>query len=233
MSKRNKLLKFADLLSFPHVYENFDPKQPALLGQQGEIVDLKGKWGQLHFQNAHPITLELACGKGDYTLGLAMRYPKRNFIGVDIKGARIWRGAKTALESELKNVAFLRTRIEQIQYFFEPNEVHEIWITFPDPFLSNTNANRRLTSAHFLELYQQILVPKGLVHLKTDSPELYEFTLKTLQEVNTFQINYQSDNIYAHSLLMEELSIKTEYEQMHLKVGKSIKYIQLQSTKMV
>lgn len=231
MSKRNKLLKFADLLSFPHVYENFDPKQPALLGQQGEIVDLKGKWSQLHFQNTHPITLELACGKGHYALGLATRYPARNFIGVDIKGARIWRGAKTALESELKNVAFLRTRIEQIQYFFEPNEVHEIWITFPDPFLSNTNANRRLTSAYFLELYQQLLVPKGLVHLKTDSPELYEFTLKTLQEISTFQINYQNDDIYTQPLLMEELSIKTEYEQIHLKARKSIKYIQLQSTK--
>jgi tRNA (guanine-N7-)-methyltransferase len=231
MSKRNKLLKFADLLSFPHVYENFDPKRPMLLGQNGEEVDLKGKWSQLHFHNAQPITLELACGKGHYTLGLAMRYPNRNFIGVDIKGARIWRGAKTALENELKNVAFLRTRIEQIQYFFEPNEVHEIWITFPDPFLSNTNANRRLTSAYFLELYQQLLVPKGLVHLKTDSSELYEFTLRTLQEVSTFKISYQNDDIYTQPLLMEELSITTEYEQIHLKAGKSIKYVQLQSTK--
>ena len=135
MSKRNKLQKFAEVLSFSNVFENFSHSDPHLVGQNAERVDLKGKWQSDHFKNSNPVTLELACGKGHYTLGLARMYPERNFIGVDIKGARIWRGAHDALEEGLSNVAFLRTRIEQIAAFFEPHEVAEIWITFPDPFL--------------------------------------------------------------------------------------------------
>lgn len=231
MSKRNKLQKFADILAFPNVFENFDAQQPSLAGENGVPVDLKGNWSQKYFNNDHPITLELACGKGHYTLGLARRYPNRNFIGVDIKGARIWKGAKIALEEGLQNVAFLRTRIEQLHYFFEPNEIDEIWITFPDPFLRRNKSNRRLTSARFLEMYRKLLVPNGLVHLKTDSPELYVFTIEVLLKVDTFQLTYFDDDIYAKPLPLEALHIKTEYEGKHLAVGKTIKYVRMASTK--
>lgn len=226
MSKRNKLQKFAELLTFPNVYENFDSKQPQLSAPNGETIDLKGQWAARHFQNEHPITLELACGRGEYSLGLARMYPERNFIGVDIKGARIWKGAGIALEEGLQNVAFLRTRIELITHFFSPNEVSEIWITFPDPFLRKSKANRRLTSTHFLNLYRKILLPNGLVHLKTDEPNLYEFTLETLAAEEKTIILYQNDNIYAQPLLFPELELKTNYEFMHLAAEKTIKYIQ-------
>lgn len=227
MSKRNKLQKFAEIYSFPHVYENFNPKDPKLLGENGVATDLKGKWAATHFKNEHSVTLELACGKGDYTVGLARLYPDRNFIGVDIKGARIWRGATTVLEENLSNAAFLRTRIEQLHYFFEPEEVAEIWITFPDPFLNKES--RRLTAARFLELYQKVLKKNGVVHLKTDSPELYEYTLEVLAEVDTFELLYEESDIYSKPLYLPELEIKTFYEQGHLEAGKTIKYIQMRN----
>ena len=225
MSRRNKLQKFAEVLSFPNVYENFDAKNPVLTGTGGVEVDLKGKWAQQHFSNDNPITLELACGKGDYTLGLARQFPERNFIGVDIKGARIWRGAKTALEEGLTNAAFLRTRIELIARFFEKGEVSEIWITFPDPFLRKSKANRRLTSDHFLEQYKRILANGGLVHLKTDEPNLYDFTLEVLAENKDYTLLYHDDDIYSKALPMPELELKTFYEKQHLAAGKTIKYI--------
>jgi tRNA (guanine-N7-)-methyltransferase len=228
MSRRNKLQKFAEVLSFPNVYENFDAKAPGLAGENGVNVDLKGHWRERHFGNGHPLTLELACGKGDYAIGLAESFPQRNFIGVDIKGARIWRGAKTALEKGLQNVAFLRTRIEQIALFFEKNEVDEIWITFPDPFLRDSKANRRLTSAMFLGQYREILKPGGLVHLKTDEPNLYDFTLETLAAQNDYSLQYHDDDIYAKPLPMPELEIKTFYEKQHLAAGKTIKYVRFQ-----
>lgn len=227
MSKRNKLQKFADIFNYSHVYENFDGKHPQLLGAQGEKVDLKGKWATDHFKNSQPITLELACGKGDYTIGLARMYPERNFIGVDVKGARIWRGATTALEEGLSNVAFLRCRIEQLHYFFAENEVSEIWITFPDPFLKKGKSNRRLTAPNFLKLYQKTLQKDGLIHLKTDSPELYEFTLKILRESDTHELLYEEENIYGKPLVMPELELKTFYEHMHLADGRKIKYVQM------
>ncbi|MEM8522995.1 MAG: tRNA (guanosine(46)-N7)-methyltransferase TrmB [Bacteroidota bacterium] len=227
MSKRNKLQKFAEVYAFPHVYENFNPKDPKLLGENGKETDLKGQWAKTHFKNKNSVTLELACGKGDYTLGLARLYPDRNFIGVDIKGARIWRGAKTALEENLYNVAFLRTRIEQLYYFFESEEVAEIWITFPDPFLDKES--RRLTAPRFLEMYQKILPKDGIVHLKTDSPELYEYTLEVLTEVDTFELLYEESDIYRKPLHLPELEIKTFYEKGHLEVGKTIKYIQMRN----
>lgn len=225
MSRRNKLQKFAEVLSFPNVFENFDANNPGLAGENGVPVDLKGKWREAHFKNDHPVTLELACGKGDYAIGLAQRFPERNFIGVDIKGARIWRGAKTALESGLKNVAFLRTRIEQISLFFEKNEVDEIWITFPDPFLRKGKENRRLTSPNFLKQYPNFLKKEGLIHLKTDDPTLYEFTLEVLAAQDNFTLLYHDDDIYAKPLPMPELEIKTFYEKQHLAAGKTIKYI--------
>ncbi|MEM9885593.1 MAG: tRNA (guanosine(46)-N7)-methyltransferase TrmB [Bacteroidota bacterium] len=225
MSKRNKLQKFSEMYAFPHVYENFTAKNPQLSGKDGAIVKLKGQWAAKHFQNNHPITLELACGKGDYTLGLAKRYPERNFIGVDIKGARIWRGAKTALEEGLDNVAFLRTRIEQLHYFFEPEEVAEIWITFPDPFLKKEN--RRLTAPRFLEMYHKLITKEGILHLKTDSPDFYKFTLEVLEQVDTFKLSYAESDIYSKALLIRELEIKTFYEHKHLADHRKIKYVKM------
>ncbi|MCL4162187.1 UNVERIFIED_CONTAM: hypothetical protein GTU68_051039, partial [Idotea baltica] len=137
---------------------------------------MRGRWREQHFGNKAPLILELACGRGEYTLALAAHFKEQNFIGVDIKGARIWKGAKMALEQQLDNAAFLRTRIEQIELFFTPEEVDEIWITFPDPFLKKGKANRRLTSASFLDRYRKILKKGGLLHLKTDDPTLYNFT---------------------------------------------------------
>ena len=225
MSRKNKLQKFADLLQFPNVYENFDAKHPKLVGINGVPIELKGQWKKKHFKNDKDLVLELACGRGEYSLGLARAFPNRNFIGVDIKGARIWKGASTALDENLANVAFLRTRIEQIELFFDPEEVSEIWITFPDPFLRKSKANRRLTSAPFLQRYRKILQKGGIVHLKTDEPNLYEFTLKTLTADPAVNILYQHDDIYADELPFEELDLKTYYERMHLADGKTIKYI--------
>jgi len=228
MSKKNKLQKFADLLTFPNVYENFDPRHPELIGVDGEPVELKGKWSKKHFKNNNPITLELACGKGHYTIGLAQRFPERNFIGVDIKGARIWKGATQALEEGISNAAFLRTRIEQIDLFFGKNEVDEIWITFPDPFLKKGKSNRRLTAPSFLKKYKSILKDHGIVNLKTDSPELYEFTLEVMKTEEDFEMTYFDDNIYKKPLPVEALSIKTEYEGKHLAINRTIKYVKLQ-----
>jgi tRNA (guanine-N7-)-methyltransferase len=225
MSKRNKLQKFAELLTFPNVYENFDPQKPQLTGINGEPVDRKGQWAKAHFGNEQPITLELACGRGEYTLDLAAAYPDRNFIGVDVKGARIWKGASIALERKLDNAAFLRTRIEEIAYFFAPGEIAEIWITFPDPFLRKSKANRRLTAARFLKEYKKILAPDGVLHLKTDEPNLYEFTLESLAEFPGATILYQDDDIYSKPLALPELETKTYYERMHLAEGKTIKYV--------
>ncbi len=225
MSRRNKLQKFAEILSFPNVYENYDPKDPGLVGRDGEPVEMKGLWAKNHFKNDNPITLELACGRGEYTLGLAKRFPNRNFIGVDVKGARIWKGASIALESKLENAAFLRTRIEQIALFFGENEVSEIWITFPDPFVRKGKANRRLTSAFFINQYRKILAPTGTVNLKTDADSLYKFTLETIHEDNQCKLIYHDDDIYSKDLKTEELSIKTYYEKMHLEAKKTIKYV--------
>ncbi len=226
MSKRNKLQKFAELLTFPNVYENFNPKAPQLHGLNGAPVSLKGEWCSKHFHNDNPIVLELACGRGEYTLEMGRSSANRNFIGVDIKGARIWKGAGIALEEELENVAFLRTRIEQLDLFFAPGEVSEIWITFPDPFLQKSKANRRLTAPRFLDAYKTLLREDGLVHLKTDEPNLYTFTLEVLQEYPGAHTLYHCDDIYAlPELPMPELEIKTYYERMHLEAQKAIKYI--------
>ena len=225
MSRRNKLQKFTEILSFSNVYENSDATNPGLACGNGVPIDLKGKWKEVHFKNDHPITLELACGKGDYAVGLAQRFPDRNFTGVDIKGARIWRGAKTAIESGLENVAFLRTRIEQLALFFDENEVDEIWITFPDPFLRKGKENRRLTSPNFLVLYPKLLKKGGLIHLKTDDPAFCEYTLEVLAKQKNYSLLYHDDDIYAKPLPMPELEIKTFYEKQHLAAGKTIKYI--------
>jgi len=230
MASRNKLQKFAEIVSFPNVYENYDPKNPVLVGVDHKPIDLKGKWKTDHYKNSNPLVLELACGRGEYSLGLGEMYPERNFLGVDIKGARIWRGAKTALESGLDNVAFLRTRIEQINLFFEKDEVDEIWITFPDPFLKDSKENRRLTSPNFLKRYKEFLKPDGVINLKTDSPELYAYTQETLATENGVEVLYDKDDIYKAELDFPELDLKTYYERSHLLDGRLIKFIRFRFT---
>ena len=191
---------------------------------EGEEVEMKGSWQEKHFKNNNPIVLELACGGGEYTVALAKKYPDKNVIGVDIKGNRIWKGAKIAMEENISNAAFLRTRIEQLDLFFGKDEVSEIWITFPDPFLRKSKAQRRLTSSRFLKIYRKVLKENGLVHLKTDDPTLYKFTVDTIEEEKINMI-YHNDDIYSAELFTEELEVKTYYERMHLEHGKTIKYV--------
>jgi len=185
---------------------------------------LKGNWASDHFGNDKPVVLELACGGGEYTVALANKFPDKNFIGVDVKGSRIWKGATKAKNAELKNAAFLRCRIEQIHEFFATNEVDEIWITFPDPFLRDSKSNRRLSSPFFLGEYRKILKKDGIVQLKTDDPTLYEFTLETIEEDEKCKLIYTENDIYSKELYIPELEFKTYYEQMHLEAGKKIKY---------
>ncbi|MBP6825898.1 MAG: tRNA (guanosine(46)-N7)-methyltransferase TrmB [Saprospiraceae bacterium] len=225
MSRKNKLRKFAEILDFPNVYECYEVREPSLTGAGMVPVDLKGRWNELHFKNDRLITLELACGGGEYTVGLAQRFPERNFIGVDIKGNRLWKGAKDALDENIANAAFLRTRIEIIDHFFAPGEVDEIWITFPDPFPRPSKVNRRLTSAFFHEKYRQILRPGGLVHLKHDDPDFYQFTLDAIAADPRCRLLYSNDDIYASELAYPELAIQTLYETAHLAEGKKIRYV--------
>ncbi len=228
MSRKNKLQKFAEVLSFPNVYECYNVQSPSLVGAGMQPVDLKGRWRQTHFCNDNPVVLELACGGGEYTVALARQFADRNFIGVDVKGNRLWRGAKTALEEHLANAAFLRTRIEVIEHFFASGEVDEIWITFPDPFPRPSKVNRRLTSPFFLEKYRRILRPGGLVHLKHDDSNFFQFTLKTIVNDPQCRLLYADTDIYAKPLPWSELGIRTRYEIMHLAEGRTIKYLRFQ-----
>jgi tRNA (guanine-N7-)-methyltransferase len=197
---QKKLIRFAELETFSHVLQF--PENTA------------GKWNE-HFGNDQPITLELACGKGEYAVGLARLHPNQNFIGVDIKGNRLWVGAKTALREGLNNVAFLRTQIDRIAEYFEPNEVQEIWITFPDPQLRWSKLKKRLTHPKFLRLYQRILKPGGKIHLKTDSPDLYQFT-KTVIELYQLPVHADDPDVYAQPVADPELSIRTHYESLDI-----------------
>lgn len=226
MAKRNKLEKFAELASFPNVLEFSENGFQIGKAFNGfEDILIKGNWNKLYFKDQNPIVLELACGRGEYSCVLAEKYPERNFIGVDIKGARIWKGAKYALENKLENVAFLRIRIEYIGYFFSESEVDEIWMTFPDPFLKEKKSNRRLTSPQFLKRYQNILRESGIIHLKTDDKMLYQFTLETIRQLEGTQLIEAIDNIYAQNQLSEDLKIKTYYEARHLEDNRTIKYV--------
>ena len=221
---RQKLKKFAELQTFPNVYDNLDVRDPANTVLNGQIVGIKGKWGSEHFKNDNPITLELACGRGEYAVALGKMFPERNFIGVDVKGSRIHKGAKEALEAGLTNVAFLRTRIEQIEHFFVKNEVSEIWITFPDPFLKERKSNKRLTSEQFLNRYRKFLQPDGIVHLKTDSPDLYDFTLDICQNTEGCELLLNDSDIHSKPLIMNELSVQTYYEKANI-AKSTIKYV--------
>jgi len=216
--------KFAEIATFSNVYQNVDLFKPQMINSNGENISLKGLWNKNHFKNDQPITLELACGKGDYTVALAEKFPNRNFIGIDIKGNRIWTGAKAALQRNLNNAAFLRTSIELLYHFFEKDEVSEIWITFPDPFLRNSKSKKRLTSPYFLAVYKKIIVENGLIHLKTDNDPLFEFTLKTIDGENA-KLNQKVSNVYEQHPEDEILTIQTYYEKMHLENGLTIKYL--------
>ncbi len=185
--------------------------------------DMQGKWNSF-FDNNAPLTLELACGKGEYAVGLGRLYPERNFIGIDIKGNRIWRGAKTVLDEGLKNVAFIRSHIDKIADYFTPGEIAEIWITFPDPQLRGSRAKKRLTHPKFLRLYQKLVQPGGKINLKTDSPDLYRFTLAVI-EIFGLTILENSDNIYTQPAIKPELLIKTHYEGLDIAQSNRIHYL--------
>ena len=222
---RRKLEKFAEVRSFPNVYENFHPMIPELRGENAELVEMKGMWAEKHFKNNNPITIELACGRGEYTLQLARKYPDRNFIGVDIKGSRIHQGATIALEENLDNVAFLRMKIEKINNFFIDGEIDEIWITFPDPFLRESKDNKRLTAPRFLDSYKKLLRKGGIAQLKTDSPELFTFTKEVFETYDGLRVDYVNEDIYAKPLDYPDLAFKTYYEKKHLADNRKIKYI--------
>lgn len=225
MSKQ-KLQKFAELNILPNVYQNIEYGDPLLRNYEDERLDMRGKWNA-HFGNENPITLELACGKAEYTCALAQDFPERNFVAVDLKGNRLWNGAKRAIREGSDNAAFLRSRIEQLHLYFAKNEVAEIWITFPDPYLKKSKVRKRLTSPRFLDLYREVLQPDGLLHLKTDSTELYEYSLEVMEEEG-HPILYQNDAIYRGELPFPELRFETYYEKLHRDKGKSIKYLRFQ-----
>ncbi|EEI91225.1 putative tRNA (guanine-N(7)-)-methyltransferase [Sphingobacterium spiritivorum ATCC 33300] len=209
---KDKLRKFAEVSTFKNVV------------QLDEGKDLKGKWCTQHFGNNNPIVLELACGKGEYTVNLAKLFPQKNFIGIDYKGNRIWRGAKTALEEGIENVGFLRIQIETILEHFEENEVDEIWITFPDPQPQESREKKRLTNPKFLERYQYIMKPDGLMHLKTDNDGFYAYTLEQIDLLG-LKKEVQTDDLYHSELVDDVLSIKTYYEKKYLAHNKNINYV--------
>lgn len=213
---KNKLAKFAEMETFPHVF------QFPFARLQQEDFPLKGEWNKSFFKNDNPIVVELGCGKGEYAVGLARRFPHKNFIGMDVKGARIWTGAKDSYEEGLDNVAFIRGEIEMLESFFGSDEIDEIWITFPDPQMKKTS--KRLTSTRFLNKYMSVLKPEGIIHLKTDSPFLYIYT-KALVELNQLPIQVITEDLYASGKADEILEIKTYYERQWLDRGLTIKYI--------
>lgn len=215
---KNKLAKFAEMAQLPNVFQCGAQQMDA----HNEALCMKGRWGKDFFHNNHPIILELGCGKGEYTVGLAQLFPDKNFIGVDIKGARMWTGAKYAHEHGMGNVGFLRTNIEFIDTFFAPNEVSEIWITFPDPQMKKTT--KRLTSTNLLRRYQNILTDQGVIHLKTDSNFLYTYTTEMVK-ANSYEVLQTTENLYASDTNNPILGIKTYYEQQWLSRGLAIKYI--------
>jgi tRNA (guanine-N7-)-methyltransferase len=210
---KDKLRKFAEIDTFPNVY------------QLDEGKALKGKWAAQHFKNDHPVVLELACGKGEYAVSLAKMFPKKNFIGVDLKGNRIWRGARTGVDEGIANLAFLRIQIEDIVEFFGEHEVDEIWITFPDPQPQDSREKKRLTFPGFLDRYKAFLKPGGKINLKTDNDGLYLYTVEKVEELG-LKCHKKTDQLYKSDLYDDVLSIKTHYERIYLKHDKNINYIQ-------
>ena len=217
---RKKLVRFAQNEVNPNVVQAGKP-----------IFDqIKGQWNMLQFANDQPLVVELACGRGEFTLGLGRQYPNQNFIGVDIKGSRIWKGSSSATAEGIHTVAFLRTQIQQLQDFFAPGEISELWITFPDPFPRDGDEKRRLTSPKFLEMYKQLVKTGGLIHFKTDNTGLYEYTDLVLSERPDCQIHYNTADFYESELRDAHHGIKTRYEKIFSDKGEKIKYIQFSFT---
>jgi len=219
VGSKNKLKRFRENETFANV---FQPTREELVNQN---FDLKGQWNDTVFKNHNPLILELGCGKGEYSIALAKRYPNKNFIGIDIKGARFWRGAKTAVEEQIENVAFLRTQIELIDYAFDEGEVDEIWITFPDPQIKYKRTKHRMTNTDFLKRYKKILNPDGVVNLKTDSEFMHGYTLGLLHGEG-HEVLYANHNVYKQEGSPDEVtSIQTHYETLYLEKNKPITYI--------
>ena len=220
VGSKNKLKRFSENETFANV---FQPTREEVVGNE---FPLRGKWNREFFKNDNPIVLELGCGKGEYSVGLAERFPEKNFIGIDIKGARFWRGAKTAVESGMNNVAFVRTQIELINHIFAENEVSEIWITFPDPQIKYKRTKHRMTNSEFLQNYKKVLKQDGLMHLKTDSEFMHGYTLGLLHGEG-HEVIYANHNIYKNEGSPAEVTgIQTFYENQYLEVNKAITYIQ-------
>ncbi len=222
---KNKLKKFAEMETFHNVFQCGARE----CVEDSPVVGMRGKWHAEYFHNDNPIVLELGCGRGEYTVGLAERNPNKNYIGIDIKGARMWAGAKQAELAGIKNVAFLRTNIEMISHFFAPDEVAEIWITFPDPQMKK--ATKRLTSTYFMARYRQLLKPNGIIHLKTDSPFLYTYTQAMVKE-NEYPLLVDTYDLYGDEAMRqlgdeasEARALQTHYEHQWLDRGLTIKYI--------
>lgn len=219
MGSKNKLRRFRENETFSNVIQ---PSREEILGND---FKLKGNWRSIFFKNDNPLVLELGCGKGEYSVNLAKAYPERNFLGIDIKGARFWRGAKTALEEDLTNVGFLRTQIELVDHLFAENEVDEIWITFPDPQIKYKRTKHRLTNPEFLQKYRKILRPEGVIHLKTDSEFMHGYTLGLLSGMGE-TIEFANHDVYgSHGSPAEVTDIQTFYEKQYLEEEKKITYI--------
>jgi tRNA (guanine-N7-)-methyltransferase len=214
---KRKLQRFAENETFPHVF------QPKVVYPPVDF-ELKGRWHEKFFQNKNPIVLELGCGRGEYTVQMAELFPEKNFIGIDWKGARLWRGAKTSHVQQMKNVAFLRVLIQNINYYFGKDEVSEIWITFPDPQLRISKSKKRLTHPKFLRLYYQVLKPYGKIHLKTDSPDLYQFTKKVI-DMYGCRLHKDIDDVYAEPGIPPDLRIITHYESLDIAQSKKVHYL--------
>ncbi|MFZ4106691.1 tRNA (guanosine(46)-N7)-methyltransferase TrmB [Flavobacterium sp.] len=219
MGSKNKLKRFKENETFENV---FQPSREEVVGNDFPLL---GKWNSDFFKNDNPIIIELGCGKGEYSVGLASIFPDKNFVGIDIKGARFWRGAKTAVDEEMRNVAFIRTQIELINHIFADGEVDEIWITFPDPQIKYKRTKHRMTNSEFLQLYKKILKPNGVVNLKTDSEFMHGYTLGLLHGEG-HEILYANHNVYTNEGAPSEVTgIQTFYEKQYLEINKAITYI--------
>lgn len=227
----SKLEKFAELAVLQNVYQNFDFHHPQLM-HLSMPVEMKGKWHQQHFKNNNPIVIELACGRGEYSVALGEKFPDKNFIGIDIKGNRIHTGAKLAIEQKLHNVAFLRTYIQLMHHFFEPDEIAEIWITFPDPFPRKADRMNRLTSPRFLDYYASCFKENLLVHFKTDNLPLFRYTLGVLDGREMETVAFVEDIYNVDKKADELLKIETYYERLHKEKGSNIHYMSFNLKKM-
>lgn len=225
MAKR-KLEKFEQIGQMPNVFQNFHWRDAQLINYQQQKINLKGNWNKDFFQNNNPIVLELACGYGEYTVAIAKSQAQTNVIGIDIKGNRLWKGAKELLEQQFNNAAFVRTTINLLPHFFAPNEVQQIWLTFPDPQNQSGSQNKRLTSSMFIDIYRQIMPKNGIIHLKTDSTLLYDFTLSIIEQKKCKIIN-QIFDLYQSELYKDNdlLQTTTRYEKLNLSKADTIKYL--------